>query len=88
MRNGGICVKKDVAGTSEPSQHNPWVPDGSNAVDVFLANMEQEYALAEDAVRAARSGDLPLGRVIVGNRIWDPSQSWHGYTGEIEIRAT
>lgn len=82
MRSGGCCVKKNVAGTSDPSQHNPWVPDGSNAVDIFLATMALEVEMAEDAVRAARRGELPLGRAIVANRIWDPVQDWHGYTGE------
>jgi hypothetical protein len=81
MRSGGICVPKDVFGTSAPSQHNPWKNGGSNAVDIFLGTMNAMVDMAEDAVRAAKKGRLPLGRAIIQNRIWDPTQEWHGYSG-------
>lgn len=92
-RNAGICVYKFSGST--PSQHCNWtdnnaVPgDGANASDEFLATMEMMKDGAAEAVRLgkrflATNGDdgIPVGRMIIADRIWDPFKGWHAYTGD------
>jgi hypothetical protein len=82
--NGGICNRRFISGTTTWTQHCPWPdPDpGSNAFDGFRPTMSQLYETADDIVSAAKHDDLPLGRIIVGQRQWTPSQEWHFYGGE------
>ena len=76
-RNGGICNRRSIAGTSTWSQHSPWPgPDpGSNAVDWFSSpdTMDELYDQGHDVVRA----NLPIGLVLVGNQAWEPGRGWH-----------
>lgn len=91
-RNAGICVYKFTNGV--PSQHCRWndndgTPgDGANASDEFLSNMEEmqdaaAWGVAQYKRFQATKGDdgLPIGRLIIANRIWDPFQGWHYYGG-------
>jgi hypothetical protein len=86
VRNGGICNRRVVAGTTTWSQHSPWPPpdEGSNAVDFFAYpdTMSQLFKMADAIVAEAKRGDLAVGRVIVGDRQWTPAASWHDYGGE------
>ena len=85
-RNAGICVFKYTGG--RPSQHCNWNDnngepgDGSDASDEFLNGMEMMKDAAYEAVNFAKQDELPLGRMIIANLIWDPFQGWHYYGGE------
>ena len=76
-RNGGICNRRAISGTSTWSQHSPWpAPDpGSNALDWFSYpdSMNELYDQGHDVVRAK----LPIGLVLVGNQAWEPDRGWH-----------
>lgn len=89
-RNAGICVYKKISGTDTYSQHckfednNESPGDGANAFDEFLATMEQLYDACADLARqgakfAATNGaeGLPVGRILIGAKAWDPGNGWH-----------
>lgn len=87
-RNGGICNRRDIAGTGTWSQHSPWpAPDpGSNAIDWFaypdtMAELyEQGAALAQAA--KADPQNVPVGLILVGSKAWSPEVGWHFSSAE------
>lgn len=81
--NVGICAKRTIRGsTVVPSQHSPWLhPKGSNAVDLIWKSLAEQRKGVDEMVHAANMGIIPLGRIISDNRIWDPRQGWHAYSG-------
>jgi len=83
FRSGGICNKRYIDGTTDWTQHSPWGgPDpGSNAFDIFQATMDQMYQTAYDLVAEAKAGRLDIGRVIIGQKQWTPTDGWHSYGG-------
>jgi hypothetical protein len=84
VMNYGICNRRYIDGTTDWTQHAPWPdPDkGSNAWDIGAVTQSMLYTIATDLVGQAKGGQLPIYRVIVGNKIWDSVQGWHTYTGE------
>ena len=76
-RNGGICNRRPIAGTSTWSQHSPWggADPGSNAVDWFAAPDTMD-ALYDQGAKLARAG-LPIGLILVGSKAWTPG-GWGG----------
>lgn len=83
FRNGGICNRRYIDGTTTWTQHSPWPPPdpGSNALDIFLRTMEQMYDLSNKLVAAANQGKLQIGRLIIGAKQWTPGSGWHYYGG-------
>jgi hypothetical protein len=84
IRSAGICVRKYIAGTSSWSQHSPWPPPdpGANAWDWFAPSFPELVHQAQELVEAAKRGEVPVGRVIVGDRTWTPSEGWADYGGQ------
>lgn len=82
-RNGGICNRRPIAGSSTWSQHSPWPsPDpGSNAVDWFSYpdTMDALYDQGARLATAARTDpvEVPVGLILVGSKAWTPSAGWH-----------
>jgi hypothetical protein len=81
-RNGGICSKRNIAGSASWSQHSPWGPPdpGSNAVDWFAipdtmdALYDQGHRLASAAQR--EPGSVPVGLILCGSTSWAPGRGW------------
>jgi hypothetical protein len=74
-RYAGSYVCKDIAGTSELSQHSY-----GNAVDFFFDSLAHQDAVAAWVV--AHADELHVEHVISRNRIWSRGQGWHAYTGD------
>lgn len=83
FRNGGICNKRYIDGTTTWTQHSPWpAPDpGSNALDIFMSTMNQMYDLSNKLVIGHKDGKISVGRLIIGQKQWTPQQGWHYYGG-------
>jgi hypothetical protein len=82
-RNGGICNKRNIAGTGTWSQHSPWGPPdpGSNAVDWFSIpdNMDELSEQGRELAAAAsrEPGAVPVGLILCGSQAWEPGRGWH-----------
>jgi hypothetical protein len=87
-RNGGICNKRNIAGSSQWSQHSPWGPPdpGSNAVDWFAIpdTMDQLYEEGHRLANAASQepGSVPVGLILCGSTAWAPGVGWHPSSAE------
>jgi hypothetical protein len=81
-RNGGICNKRNIAGSSSWSQHAPWPPPdpGSNAVDWFSSpdNMDELYDQGRKLAAAASKepSSVPVGLILCGSQSWEPGRGW------------
>lgn len=81
-RNGGICNKRNIAGSSSWSQHSPWPPPdpGSNAVDWFASpdSMDELYDQAHRLANAANKepASVPVGLILCGSQSWEPGRGW------------
>jgi hypothetical protein len=95
-RNGGICNRRNIAGSSSWSQHSPWPPPdpGSNAVDWFASpdTMDELYEQAHRLAGAAsrEPSSVPVGLILVGSQKWEPgsgfSQSGAEYHRHLHIQ--
>jgi hypothetical protein len=87
-RNGGICNRRPISGTSTWTQHCPWPSPnpGSNAIDWFSYpdTMDELYQQANAVAKAATNGELKgmVGLILVGQKAWAPSIGWHFSTAE------
>lgn len=74
--NWGICSCRDIAGTSDWSQHAY-----CNAVDLHASGSVMAAIFAA-VIREAEANNLPVENIIYNRRIWNPGQGLHGYGGE------
>ena len=87
-RNGGVCNRRNISGSSSWSQHSPWpAPDpGSNAIDWFSSpdNMDElsEQGRALAAAASKEPGSVPVGLILCGSQSWSPPTGWHSSGAE------
>jgi hypothetical protein len=78
----GICAKRNIGGTSTPSQHCPWKnPKGSNAVDLTWKSLSAQRRGVNILIAAAKKGDISMGLIISDNRDWEEQGGWSSYGG-------
>ena len=88
VENWGTMVCKDVAGTSDPSQHCKWpslpkmtyhLTGGSNAIDIHSGSADNMFDIWKFLI--SHSDDLRVENTIYNRRIWNPEGGDHPYTG-------
>jgi hypothetical protein len=77
LESWGICVCKDIAGSSSYSQHAYCNAEDYHAIFTIMSNAAHWLATnaAKDIV------NFPAAEIIFNRQIWTPSQGWHYYGG-------